>query len=798
MVGSCPVQLFVNGTSIPLSGGSGSSDASVQIQGTKIIIQYPTTQLKVIMDVKIWSQTCHFTVDYILADCRENERIVGVLGSPNGEWRDDWMNRDGIKVDLPIPLNLGTFFEPAFNYVRDNWCISQASDSLFTYEPGTDFATFDKCDHPFPIELTQAVEEADLGSVLRCHGDIGCIIESVALGAEAAAEYLIDPGLVVDLKQTVSADIVLGVGALLGHELEICKASAWGASHILTFDGITFDASVEAELTLLKSTNPESTFEIQARTQAVALEADGDINSAHTAITTAIVVYGDEKKNLPIIQVALAKNDTLLEGAVSIGNCLVQLHVDGVVRDILTGSGRVGGLVQVQGNKIVIEYPDIQLRLDVALNLFKDTCHFSVDYILADCSNDRDLVGLLGSPDKEWINDWVTRTGDIVEVPLSIVDRRFEKAFDFVKNWCITEAMSHFVYEEGTSFDTFNNCTEIYSNQIEDFVDNASQICKEKCVFDGQPDPGCVVDCEVLGTSAADIFLKIKKLTNITTIVDNLTNITTVVDDLTNISLPDPIIAPLEPFHPPNSGSLGDPHCKYTIGTRAQEPRSPVRCLISVLCIASTLPPQSKLGRTSTTNTTVQIRTKLVRFWSYIKSVGIRIGDDVIEIEGSADPDVELHYWINFQYEGTNADYDGAATIGGFPLRMRKAGNSAKSLKTIVEIDLGSKFPGHVIEISAWNEFIKVNFKNGSAAAFGNTVLPAEDMLFHTAEQPQFPTRCIEPEDPHGERRRRLEESSITEEEAEKACTVIKDPLDRKDCIYDVLATQDLGMTGAY
>jgi hypothetical protein len=42
----------------------------------------------------------------------------------------------------------------------------------------------------------------------------------------------------------------------------------------------------------------------------------------------------------------------------------------------------------------------------------------------------------------------------------------------------------------------------------------------------------------------------------------------------------------------------------------------------------------------------VQIRTKLVRFWSYIKSAAIHIGDDVLEIQGNTDPeDKETHYW---------------------------------------------------------------------------------------------------------------------------------------------------------
>eukprot|EP00980_Cylindrotheca_fusiformis_P020404 scaffold7427_cov162-Cylindrotheca_fusiformis.AAC.3 len=147
VLGNCPIQLFVDGVSMPLSGGTQSSSASVHTEGKKIYIQY-STQLKVVMKVEIWMQTCHFSVDYILGDCRKDERIIGVLGTPNKNWRDDWMDRGGNKIDYPVPMGSGTHFEPAYNYVRDNWCIIKDSDSYFTYEPGTDFDTFDKCDNP--------------------------------------------------------------------------------------------------------------------------------------------------------------------------------------------------------------------------------------------------------------------------------------------------------------------------------------------------------------------------------------------------------------------------------------------------------------------------------------------------------------------------------------------------------------------------------------------------------------------------------------------------------------------------
>jgi hypothetical protein len=216
----------------------------------------------------------------------------------------------------------------------------------------------------------------------------------------------------------------------------------------------------------------------------------------------------------------------------------------------------------------------------------------------------------------------------------------------------------------------------------------------------------------------------------------------------------------------------------------------------------------------------VQIRTKLVRFWSYIKQAVIRIGDDILEVEGSGEPSMKTRYWINLDFQGD------ISSLGGFPVTNRVQSD----IKHFMEIDLSSKFPNQKIRISTFKEFVRVDFLYGTNESFGNTVgllgdfqtgktlardgttvlddfselgrewqvLPSEDMLFHDVSKPQFPQKCIEPEDPRGERRRRLEESTVTLEQVRAACAFLQDELDQKDCEYDVLATQDLEMAGAW
>ncbi|KAL3939446.1 MAG: hypothetical protein SGBAC_005828 [Bacillariaceae sp.] len=219
----------------------------------------------------------------------------------------------------------------------------------------------------------------------------------------------------------------------------------------------------------------------------------------------------------------------------------------------------------------------------------------------------------------------------------------------------------------------------------------------------------------------------------------------------------------------------------------------------------------------------VHIRTKIVGYWSYIKTVAIKIGNDVLEIEGSADSlyDDKALYWINYAYQGK------LENVGGFPVTLKQSAADERSYT----IDFSSKYKGQEICVQVYKEFVRIKF-NGKEDLFGNTVgllgdyktgntyardgvtdlhddfvhlgdqwqvLPFERQLFRKAAHPQFPELCWKPKDPRGARRRHLAESSISYGQAEVACfRVMSDPLSIKDCVNDILATQDLGMVRAY
>eukprot|EP00980_Cylindrotheca_fusiformis_P027753 scaffold22558_cov116-Cylindrotheca_fusiformis.AAC.2 len=210
----------------------------------------------------------------------------------------------------------------------------------------------------------------------------------------------------------------------------------------------------------------------------------------------------------------------------------------------------------------------------------------------------------------------------------------------------------------------------------------------------------------------------------------------------------------------------------------------------------------------------VQIRTKLVRFWSFIQNAAIRIGEDTLEMQGSPDLFVNKgnnHYWINTIYQGQ------VTSLGGFPVKANYAGKhknkrwffskygGGNKISRSFEIDLSSDAFGNSVGMLGDFATGKMLARDGVTELKDYTnlghewqVLPLNDgMLFHNVSYPQFPEQCIDPE-AQAMKRRRLGESSITNEQAEAVCAPIEDALDRKDCVYDVLVTQDPTMVGAY
>lgn len=79
---------------------------------------------------------------------------------------------------------------PAYNYCTENWCIRDATESLFSYETGKTFDDYENCDGSYDASLETDVANAPQCLKDFCDFDTGCIIDGLTLGKGAAEEYL--------------------------------------------------------------------------------------------------------------------------------------------------------------------------------------------------------------------------------------------------------------------------------------------------------------------------------------------------------------------------------------------------------------------------------------------------------------------------------------------------------------------------------------------------------------------------------------------------------------------------------
>jgi hypothetical protein len=225
----------------------------------------------------------------------------------------------------------------------------------------------------------------------------------------------------------------------------------------------------------------------------------------------------------------------------------------------------------------------------------------------------------------------------------------------------------------------------------------------------------------------------------------------------------------------------------------------------------------------------IHIRTKIRFSWSYIETAILRIGQDTLEIMGG---DLR-RYWINGVFGSGGSDFP--TKIGGYTVDYVKKG-SGPSKQRIYTVDLGK---GEKIILKTYKDFVSVDLKAiddetfadsvglmgsyttghkiardgetimNDPVAFGQEwqVLATEPKLFHSLEGPQQPLQqCEMP----AKRRlnkgvRRLGQPevedtpavTISQSAAEAACRRVTGE-DHDLCVFDVMATSDIDMAGAY
>jgi len=186
----CPVEMMVNGEKQEMIAYDDPL-ANVEQNGQKITIEYPGV-LKVEMKLSHFGR-CFFSVNVELYDCASYENsAIGLLGSPNNNSKDDWMDQNGNVLDLPGGAS-NFFFKPAFDYVKKNWIINDPDDTIFAYDNCASFETLAVPDDEYDPEIELIVSDPDPQIEAICGDDVQCLIDGGTLGTDAAEDFINNP-----------------------------------------------------------------------------------------------------------------------------------------------------------------------------------------------------------------------------------------------------------------------------------------------------------------------------------------------------------------------------------------------------------------------------------------------------------------------------------------------------------------------------------------------------------------------------------------------------------------------------
>jgi hypothetical protein len=219
-------------------------------------------------------------------------------------------------------------------------------------------------------------------------------------------------------------------------------------------------------------------------------------------------------------------------------------------------------------------------------------------------------------------------------------------------------------------------------------------------------------------------------------------------------------------------------------------------------------------------------------FWSSVESAVVMIGDSTMEIRAS--PKSNEWLWIDGTAVSVGMEQDKWHTtaIAGFMIRYKE---SVRRVGMIREANLYLEGHKEIMEFNAYRSFVRldVDWKNaenykGSTGLLGSfdlkglrvardgvspiqdphkfgqewQVLDSEPKLFHSYEGAVVGQKCTMPPTYTPElaekMKRRLRASNLTVADAEEACNHLLDAEEKQACVFDVIATQDLSMAGAW
>lgn len=274
-----------------------------------------------------------------------------------------------------------------------------------------------------------------------------------------------------------------------GNERGPFVSGNFGDPHIATFDGLRYDCQAAGEFVMVRSL--VSDFEIQQRFTSV-----GSQVCAQASVSTAIVV---REENLPLFQLSLPRGNASSEmpSAISVTGCSIDMIVDRVIQAQPTSTGSPDIVVSVSNRLVAVSFltTGVVIRLTVR-NSVNFGCFFTVQVEIPRNHPFVDsIVGLLGTPNDDPSDDWMSLDGTAYDEPATRRDRTFSPSYDYcTQNWCIDlddESTSMFYYGPDESFASISACRVPYDPDIEDAVAAASAELLNLCGADNLP---CIVE----------------------------------------------------------------------------------------------------------------------------------------------------------------------------------------------------------------------------------------------------------------------------------------------------------------
>jgi len=160
-----------------LAAGYNSNEMVVATSGQTVMVRYPATGFQVQIDTSIFMDHCVLNA---VISVPVGDATVGLLGSVDNFALNDWMLPNG----NPLPISHSRNAQEDYDYCTRNWCITDATKSLFTYEPGYGHAEITRCKHPYTVD--QTLEDVPQDILNDCDRDLPCIVDRMQTNALVA------------------------------------------------------------------------------------------------------------------------------------------------------------------------------------------------------------------------------------------------------------------------------------------------------------------------------------------------------------------------------------------------------------------------------------------------------------------------------------------------------------------------------------------------------------------------------------------------------------------------------------